>query len=163
MTRSRICPDTESTGLSPASDALPVRETTEQFAQVFFGKSVSLLTPEERFTTVYAGSRDIPADLHPASWFPADTWFCHELHACGGLCWTSSGLATVSRFRSGMAARTLSATARHARDRSGKTIADPYGAAESGLLTCHDCGHDTGGRTAEPSQRRLVSFIQGSD
>ncbi|HDN4533972.1 TPA: cytoplasmic protein, partial [Salmonella enterica subsp. enterica serovar Emmastad] len=26
MTRSRICPDTESTGLSPASDALPVRE-----------------------------------------------------------------------------------------------------------------------------------------
>ncbi|ELN92985.1 putative cytoplasmic protein, partial [Salmonella enterica subsp. enterica serovar Enteritidis str. 543463 40-18] len=57
MTRSRICPDTESTGLSPASDALPVRETTEQFAQVFFGKSVSLLTPEERFTTVYAGSR----------------------------------------------------------------------------------------------------------
>ncbi|MBD5941984.1 cytoplasmic protein, partial [Salmonella enterica subsp. enterica serovar Enteritidis] len=24
MTRSRICPDTESTGLSPASDALPV-------------------------------------------------------------------------------------------------------------------------------------------
>ncbi|EEG8627743.1 cytoplasmic protein, partial [Salmonella enterica subsp. enterica serovar 4,[5],12:i:-] len=27
MTRSRICPDTESTGLSPASDALPVRET----------------------------------------------------------------------------------------------------------------------------------------
>ncbi|EGK1314869.1 cytoplasmic protein, partial [Salmonella enterica] len=50
MTRSRICPDTESTGLSPASDALPVRETTEQFAQVFFGKSVSLLTPEERFT-----------------------------------------------------------------------------------------------------------------
>ncbi|ENI5559303.1 cytoplasmic protein, partial [Salmonella enterica subsp. enterica serovar Enteritidis] len=23
MTRSRICPDTESTGLSPASDALP--------------------------------------------------------------------------------------------------------------------------------------------
>ncbi|EDN4072196.1 cytoplasmic protein, partial [Salmonella enterica subsp. enterica serovar Enteritidis] len=25
MTRSRICPDTESTGLSPASDALPVR------------------------------------------------------------------------------------------------------------------------------------------
>ncbi|QUS47107.1 hypothetical protein F1331_26330 [Salmonella enterica subsp. enterica serovar Dessau] len=82
MTRSRICPDTESTGLSPASDALPVRETTEQFAQVFFGKSVSLLTPEERFTTVYAGSRDIPADLHPASWFPADTWFRNELRAC---------------------------------------------------------------------------------
>lgn len=91
MTRSRVCPDTESTGLSPASDALPVRETAEQFAQVFFGKSVSLLT--------------------------------------------SSGLATVSRFRSGTAARTLSATARHARDRSGRTVADPYGAAESGLLT----------------------------
>ncbi|WP_430537277.1 hypothetical protein [Salmonella enterica] len=55
------------------------------------------------------------------------------------------------------------AWARHARDRSGRKIADPYGAAESGLLTCHDCGHDTGGRTAEPSQRRLVSFIQGSN
>ncbi|EBP1800619.1 cytoplasmic protein [Salmonella enterica] len=94
MTRSRVCPDTGSTGLSPAPDALPVRETAEQFAQVFFGKSVSLLTPEERFTTVYAGSRDIPADLHPASWFPAGTWFCHELCACGGLCRTSSGLAT---------------------------------------------------------------------
>lgn len=66
MTRSRVCPDTESTGLSPASDALPVRETAEQFAQVFFGKSVSLLTPEERFTTVYTGFRDRPADLHPA-------------------------------------------------------------------------------------------------
>ncbi|EMD3682421.1 hypothetical protein VQZ98_004581 [Salmonella enterica] len=75
MTRSRVCPDTESTGLSPASDALPVRETAEQFAQVFFGKSVSLLTSEERFTTVYTGSRDRPADLHPASWFPAGTWF----------------------------------------------------------------------------------------
>lgn len=125
MTRSRVCPDTESTGLSPASDALPVRETAEQFAQVFFGKSVSLLTPEERFTTVYTGSRDRPADLHPASWFPAGTWFCHELHACGGLCRTSSGLATVSRFRSGTAARTLSATARYARDRYGRTVADP--------------------------------------
>lgn len=73
MTRSRVCPDTESTGLSPASDALPVREMAEQFAQVFFGKSVSLLTSEERFTTVYTGSRDKPADLHPASWFPAGT------------------------------------------------------------------------------------------
>ncbi|EGI5335917.1 hypothetical protein UJ85_004725 [Salmonella enterica subsp. enterica serovar Caracas] len=82
MTRSRVCPDTESTGLSPASDALPVRETTEQFAQVFFGKSLSLLTLEERFTTVYTCSRDIPAALHPASWFPADTWFRNELRAC---------------------------------------------------------------------------------
>lgn len=42
----------------------------------------------------------------------------------------------------------------------GRTVADPDGAAESGLLTCHDCGHDAGGRTAEPSQRGLVSFIQ---
>ncbi|EHY66983.1 hypothetical protein SEHO0A_pSEHO0A2p06277 (plasmid) [Salmonella enterica subsp. houtenae str. ATCC BAA-1581] len=91
MTRSRVCPDTESTGLSPASDALPVRETAEQFAQVFFGKSVSLLTSEERFTTVYTGSRDRPADLHPASWFPAGTWFCHELHACGDRCGRRQG------------------------------------------------------------------------
>ncbi|EHE7050021.1 cytoplasmic protein [Salmonella enterica subsp. enterica serovar Adelaide] len=82
MTWSRVCPDTESTGLSPASNALPVRETTEQFAQVFFGKSMSLLTLEEWFTTVYTCSRDIPADLHPASWFPADTWFRNELRAC---------------------------------------------------------------------------------
>ncbi|EBP8105758.1 cytoplasmic protein [Salmonella enterica subsp. enterica serovar Bovismorbificans] len=81
MTRSRVCPDTESTGLSPAPDALPVRETTEQFAQVFFGKSLSLLTPEECFTTVYTCSRDIPADRHPASWFPADTWFRNEPRA----------------------------------------------------------------------------------
>lgn len=153
------CPDLK----AHWSAILPVREATEQFEQVFFGKSVSLLTLEDRFTTVYTCSRDIPADLHPASWFPADTWFRNELRACGGLCRTSSGLATVSRVRSGTAARTLSATARHARDRSGRTIADPYGAAENGLLTCHDCGHDTAGRTAEPSQRRLVSFIQGSD
>lgn len=153
------CPDLQ----AHWSATLPVREATEQFAQVFFGKSVSLLTLEDRFTTVYTCSRDIPADLHPASWFPAGPWFCHELRACGGLCRTSSGLATVSRFRSGTAARTLSATARHARDRSGRTAADPYGAAETGLLTCHDGGHDTGGRTAEPSQRRPGSFIQGSD
>lgn len=30
---------------------------------------------------VYARPRDIPADLHPASWFPADTWFRNELRA----------------------------------------------------------------------------------
>lgn len=163
MTRSRVCPDTGSTGLSPAPDALPVRETAEPFAQAVFGKSLSLLTPEERFTTVYTGSRDRSVDRHPAGWFPAGTWFYHERRACGGLCRTSSGRATVSRFRNGTAAGALSATARHARDRSGRTVADPYGSAESGLLTCHDGGHDTGGRTAEPSQRRPGSFIQGSD
>lgn len=110
MTRSRVCPDTESTGLSPASDALPVRETAEPFAQAVFGKSLSLLTPEERFTTVYTGSRDRSVDRHPAGWFPAGTWFYHERRACGGLCRTSSGRATVSRFRNGTAAGALSAT-----------------------------------------------------
>ncbi|WP_395224925.1 cytoplasmic protein [Salmonella sp. SKLX107313] len=72
------CPDLQ----AHWSATLPVREATEQFAQVFFGKSMSLLTLEDRFTTVYTCSRDIPADLHPASWFPADTWFRNELHAC---------------------------------------------------------------------------------
>ncbi|EIP4524486.1 3'-5' exonuclease [Salmonella enterica] len=72
------CPDLQ----AHWSATLPVRETTEQFAQVFFGKSMSLLTLEDRFTTVYTCSRDIPADLHPASWFPADTWFRNELRAC---------------------------------------------------------------------------------
>lgn len=61
---------------------LPVREATEQFAQVFFGKSLSLLALEDQFPTVYVRPRDIPADLHPASWFPADTWFRRELQAC---------------------------------------------------------------------------------
>lgn len=37
---------------------------------------MSLLTLEDRFTTVYTCSRDIPADLHPASWFR------NELRAC---------------------------------------------------------------------------------
>ncbi|HHR9682967.1 TPA: cytoplasmic protein [Salmonella enterica subsp. enterica] len=82
MTRSRVCPDTESTGLTPAPDALPVRETAEPFAQAVFGKSLSLLTPEERFTTVYTGSRDRSVDRHPAGWFPADAWFRNELRAC---------------------------------------------------------------------------------
>ncbi|HID8658782.1 TPA: cytoplasmic protein [Salmonella enterica subsp. enterica serovar Horsham] len=72
------CPDLQ----AHWSATLPVREATEQFAQVFFGKSMSLLTQEDRFTTVYTCSRDIPADLHPASWFPADTWFRRELRAC---------------------------------------------------------------------------------
>lgn len=72
------CPDLQ----AHWSATLPVREATEQFAQVFFGKSMSLLTLEDRFTTVYTCSRDIPADLHPASWFPADTWFRNELRAC---------------------------------------------------------------------------------
>ncbi|ECI3619932.1 3'-5' exonuclease, partial [Salmonella enterica subsp. enterica] len=43
---------------------------------------MSLLTLEDRFTAVYTCSLDIPADLHPASWFPVDTWFRNELHAC---------------------------------------------------------------------------------
>ncbi|HBB6657773.1 TPA: cytoplasmic protein [Salmonella enterica] len=45
---------------------------------------MSLLTLEDRFTTVYTCSRDIPADLHPASWFPVDTRFRNELRACVG-------------------------------------------------------------------------------
>lgn len=61
--------------------SLPVREATEQFAQVFFGKSLSLLALENQYPTVYAHSRDIPPELHPASWFPADTWFRNELRA----------------------------------------------------------------------------------
>lgn len=137
MTRSRVCPDTGSTGLSPAPDALPVRETAEQFAQAVFGKSLSLLTPEERFTTVYTASRDRSVDRHPAGWFPAGTWFYHERRACGGLCRTSSGRATVSRSGSGTAARIPSTTARHARDRSGRTVADPDGrtvTAATGIL-----------------------------
>ncbi|EDC6228558.1 cytoplasmic protein [Salmonella enterica subsp. enterica serovar Eastbourne] len=91
MTRSRVCPDTGSTGLSPAPDALPVRETAEQFAQAVFGKSLSLLTPEERFTTVYTGSRDRSVNRHPAGWFPAGTWFCHERRACGDRCGRRQG------------------------------------------------------------------------
>lgn len=61
--------------------SLPVREATEQFAQVFFGKSLSLLALEDQFPTVYVRPRDIPAHLHPASWFPVDTWFRRELRA----------------------------------------------------------------------------------
>lgn len=142
MTRSRVCPDTGSTGLSPAPDALPVRETAEQFAQAVFGKSLSLLTPEERFTTVYTGSRDRPADQHPASWFPAGTWFYHERRACAAYVgrrqgWPLYHASEVERLRAFHPLR----------------LATPATGPGEQLLI----------RTAEPSQRRSGSFIQGSD
>lgn len=60
---------------------LPANEAAEVFAQLFFGKSLPLLALEDRFPVVYASPRAIPPDLHPASWFPADTWFRRELRA----------------------------------------------------------------------------------
>lgn len=61
---------------------LTAAAATEALAQLFFGKSLPLLALEDRFPTVYPSPRDIPPDLHPASWFPPDTWFRRELRAC---------------------------------------------------------------------------------
>lgn len=68
-------------GVRHWAGTLPATEATETFAQLFFGKSLPLLALEDRFPVVYASPRAIPSDLHPASWFPAESWFRRELRA----------------------------------------------------------------------------------
>lgn len=64
------------------SAGVPAREACELFAGLFFGKSLALLALEDRFATVYHSTKDVPAELHPASWFPAERWYQNELQAC---------------------------------------------------------------------------------
>lgn len=151
MTRSRVCPDTESTCLSPASDALPetaiISDTgvplpntlicppdtfkARPAAQVAHGITPAIVrdkfTPDEPASRIRTAVQDQDVIIYNASFdasFPGDL------------------LAGARSVQCCMLAR-----ARNARDWSERTIADPDGTSESGLLTCHDCGHDAGGRT----------------
>lgn len=55
----------------------------EEYAQIFFGKSLAYLTAESSYQVIYESKKDIPKDLWPASRFSKFRWYKDELQPTG--------------------------------------------------------------------------------
>lgn len=61
----------------------PHAEREEEFAQIFFGRSLAWLNAEDRYDTIYPGRGAIPDGLWPAGRFPKFQWLRDELEESG--------------------------------------------------------------------------------
>jgi DNA polymerase III epsilon subunit-like protein len=55
----------------------------EEFAQIFFGRSIAWLEAEDRYPTIHRRKSDIPKHLWPLGRFPKYQWFRDELEESG--------------------------------------------------------------------------------
>lgn len=163
MTRSRVCLDTESTGLNPASDALPETAIISDTGVPLLN---TLICPPDTFKAWPAALavhgitpemvRDKPTLDELTSRIRAEVQDQDVI-----ICNASFDASFLGDLLAGAIGQCcMLAWARHAHDRSGRTVADPDGASESGLLTCHDCGHDAGDRTVTTAAGMLYTGLK---
>lgn len=80
-------------------------EVKEEFANIFFGKSLASLELESRFETIYRNRNLIPSHLKPISHFHQDKWYLAELNPCAAYigkkrAWLLYDIAEKERIKS---------------------------------------------------------------